>query len=357
MNLAEPASLEDLFTRRVDEHEVQLVRPAGTDRPIWAAYEGGQYQGTVTSERLDGQTPLWRVLATQEEHACFDDAIRSMRRPSSWARERNQATHWARHLLADGSLLVVDVKTTGLENGYAVQIAAVDRRGNLVFNEYVQPNAVIDPAALVMHGIPPEPIAQSAAFGELLPTLTEVLHGRTLVSYNAGFDHGVLERELVRHHGDLAAAKKWIEQLDWQDAMMPYAVWRGLWSAKRGMYHLVPLGGLHDAAADCRLLLAKLEQMAATSVPADFWSSPAGDLPTGDKGTVRVGLDLQQCSGEHAGHGVATEAGADRLLRSLAFRQVTPGSPSSDLVDHPVDDPPILHPQPTPGSPRFQRSE
>jgi DNA polymerase-3 subunit epsilon len=280
VNLAEPASLEDLFTHHVDEHKVQLIRPAGTDRPIWAAYDNGQYQGAVTAERHDGQAPLWRVVATQEEHACLDDAIRAMRRPSSWPRERDEAARWARRLLADGSFLVIDVKTTGLDNGYAVQIAAVDRRGTLVFNEYVQPNAVIDPAALVVHGISPERIAQSAAFGELLPAFTDVLRGRTLVSYNAGFAHGVLERELIRHHGDVAAVKQWMDRLNWEDAMMPYAVWRGLWSAKCCMYQLVPLGGLHDAVADCRLLLAKLEQM-ATFVPADYWWSPAGSPPAG----------------------------------------------------------------------------
>lgn len=52
--------------------------------------------------------------------------------------------------------------------------------------------------------------------------------------------------------------------------MVPYAVWRGLWSAKRGAYRNQPLGGPHDAVADCKLLLAKLEQMVAT-VPAARW--------------------------------------------------------------------------------------
>ncbi|MFG2425698.1 hypothetical protein ACGFWD_42820 [Streptomyces sp. NPDC048448] len=49
--------------------------------------------------------------------------------------------------------------------------------------------------------------------------------------------------------------------------MAPYAVWRGLWSVKRGTYRNQPLCGPHDAVADCKLLLAKLEQM-AQAVPA-----------------------------------------------------------------------------------------
>ncbi|MFG2425697.1 exonuclease domain-containing protein [Streptomyces sp. NPDC048448] len=188
MTIADPDQWEDLFTRTVDEHPVQFVRPADTDRPTWATYEGGQYLGTL-SAKLDGGRPRWRVQATRETHHDLDDAVRALRRPAG-----------------DG-LLAVDVETTGLQDAYAVQIAAVDRRGGVAFNEYVQPNAVIEQAAVAVHGIAPERVASAATFGELLPRLTDVLHGRTLVSYNAPFDRGVFERELARHHGAPAAAE------------------------------------------------------------------------------------------------------------------------------------------------------
>lgn len=162
------------------------------------------------------------------------------------------------------------MESTGLENAYAVQIAAVDRHGTAVFNEYVRPNALIEPAAVAVHKITPERVARAATFGELLPRLTDMLHGRTLVSYKADFDRGVFERELHRHHGDPAAAGQWLARIRWEDAMVPYAVWRGLWSVKRGAYRNQPLGGPHDAVADCQLLLAKLEQMGAAA-PASRW--------------------------------------------------------------------------------------
>ncbi|MGW7674632.1 3'-5' exonuclease, partial [Streptomyces sp. NPDC054775] len=60
-----------------------------------------------------------------EAHHDLDDAVRALRRPASWPREREQVSRWARRLLADDSLLAVDVETTGLEGAYAVQIAAV----------------------------------------------------------------------------------------------------------------------------------------------------------------------------------------------------------------------------------------
>jgi DNA polymerase III epsilon subunit-like protein len=170
------------------------------------------------AESDDGRL-LWRIQGTHEAHRDLDNAIRALRRPPSWTREREQVAAWARRLLADDSLLALDVETTGLENAYAVQIAAVDRRGTVVFNEYVQPNAPLEPAAVVVHGITPDRLAQAPAFAELLPRLTDVLHGRTAVAYKMDFDRSVIERELHRHHrGDAAAANEWLARVRWEDA-------------------------------------------------------------------------------------------------------------------------------------------
>ncbi|KAF5990247.1 hypothetical protein [Streptomyces sp. WAC00263] len=84
-------------------------------------------------------------------------------------------------------------------------------------------------------------------------------------AYKMDFDRGVFECELVRHHGDTLAAGQWLDHCRWEDAMVPYAVWRGPWSVKRGAYRNQPLGGPHDA--DARLLLERL----AATVPAPPW--------------------------------------------------------------------------------------
>ncbi|MFD5065645.1 exonuclease domain-containing protein, partial [Streptomyces sp. NPDC058394] len=264
-DVGDPAGWGDLFTRDVDGQSVRFVKPADTDRPTWVVYEGERYLGTVSAQR-DNSRPLWRVQSTRESHYGLDDAVRALRRPASWPREREQAAGWARRLLADDSLLAVDVETTGLD-GFAVQIAAVDRHGTVVLDEYVRPDAVMEPAAFAVHGITPERVAQAPAFGALLPRLTEIFTGRTVLAYNMDFDRGVLERELVRHHGDTTVVQEWFARCRWEDAMIPYAVWRGLWSVKRGAYRNQRLGGPHNAAADCRMLLATLKRM-ATGLPA-----------------------------------------------------------------------------------------
>ncbi|MFI5867547.1 hypothetical protein [Streptomyces sp. NPDC051546] len=84
------------------------------------------------------------------------------------------------------------------------------------------------------------------------------------------FDRGVFERELVRHYGSAEAADRWLAGCRWHDAMVPYAVWKGLWSVKRGTYRNQRLGGPHDAVADCRLLLDKLRQV-AQALPVPRW--------------------------------------------------------------------------------------
>ncbi|MEU6201384.1 hypothetical protein [Streptomyces sp. NPDC047061] len=82
LDAEDPATWDDLFVRAIDERPVQLVRPADTDRPTWAAYDGGTYLGTVSAEP-DGGRPLWRVQTTREAHRELADAVRALRRPAS----------------------------------------------------------------------------------------------------------------------------------------------------------------------------------------------------------------------------------------------------------------------------------
>ncbi|WP_443031224.1 hypothetical protein [Streptomyces sp. 3213.3] len=50
------------------------------------------------------------MQTTHEAHRNLDDAVRALRRPSSWPREREQVAPWARRLLSDDSLLAVDME-------------------------------------------------------------------------------------------------------------------------------------------------------------------------------------------------------------------------------------------------------
>lgn len=84
----------DAFSRRVDGLPVRFVRPDDTERSTWAIYENERYLGTLHA-RPDGDG-LWHVQSAAEQCLCLDDAVRVLRRPSSWSHQREQAARWAR---------------------------------------------------------------------------------------------------------------------------------------------------------------------------------------------------------------------------------------------------------------------
>lgn len=243
MTSSERIDLEDLFIRHVDGSSAQFVRPAGTNRPIWAVYTDRHYQGTISAEQHAGEPPRWRILTTQEEHTTLENAVRALRRPPSWPQERTRITNWARDLLADDSLLIIDMEPTRPDITRALRVAAIDIYGASVLDGHLGP--------------------------EFLPVLSTALTGRTLVAYDAATHHDVLVHEISRHPTENNATPHWLSRLRWQDAKHPCAVWKGLWSAEHGTYHHQAPGG-RTPAANCHLLLAQLETM-STTPPIDCW--------------------------------------------------------------------------------------
>ncbi|MFE2159885.1 exonuclease domain-containing protein [Streptomyces lydicus] len=187
----------DEFGRLVDGLPVRLVRPSDTERPTWVVYQHERYLGTVHA-RPDGDS-LWHVQSAAGQCRSLDDAVRMLRRPSSWLRQRQQVARWARAVLADPALLVIDVQTAGLgAHAWAVQIAAQDGRGRTLVNELLDPRVPITAAASELHGITCSDVAHAPRFADLLPELTGVVAGRCCVAYNTRFECGVLTRQLLR---------------------------------------------------------------------------------------------------------------------------------------------------------------
>ncbi|MFD7667734.1 3'-5' exonuclease [Streptomyces sp. NPDC059788] len=254
-----PIPQHHLFTHTVDTAPVYFVRPSDTEQPTWVAYEEARYLGTVHGQFDVGGR--WHVQSLNECHHSLDDAVRALRRPVRWATDRELVRRWARGILSDPNLLVLDIQTTGLGTAWAVQIGATDRDGNVLFDELVNPLAAITPEATALHGLEQNRLASAPTFSTLLPDLAHLLANRSCLAYNADFDRAVLEREIQRLSPPARATRMTLYPRRWADAMAPYAVWRGLWSVRRGSYRYQPLGSTYDAVNNCRRLLTSMEHM------------------------------------------------------------------------------------------------
>jgi len=103
--------------------------------------------------------------------------------------------------------IVLDTETTGLEpeQGHRIIeigcVEMIDRRltGNN-FHQYLQPDRDIDVAAIEVHGITNEFLADKPHFADVAADFIEYLQGAELVIHNAPFDLGFLDHEL-RHMG------------------------------------------------------------------------------------------------------------------------------------------------------------
>ncbi len=101
--------------------------------------------------------------------------------------------------------IVLDTETTGLDpkQGHRIiEIACVellDRKltGN-DYQQYLQPDRVIDADALKVHGISNEKLADQPRFKEVAQTFIDYIEDSELIIHNAKFDVGFLNAELRR---------------------------------------------------------------------------------------------------------------------------------------------------------------
>lgn len=101
--------------------------------------------------------------------------------------------------------IVLDTETTGLEpeQGHRIIeigcVEMVERRltGNN-FHQYLQPDRQIDTAAIEVHGITNEFLADKPRFSEVAADFLDYIRGAELIIHNAPFDVGFLDHELAR---------------------------------------------------------------------------------------------------------------------------------------------------------------
>jgi hypothetical protein len=185
---------------------------------------------------------------------------------------RRGATRTARRWLT-GDTVILDVETTDLY-GWAVDITVVAVDGQVLLDTLVNAQAPIHSDAAAVHGITAAEQLTAPVFAELVDQLAGLLHGRTVVAYNADHDQAVLHAELERYFSDWdrvgqpgwrtpPPADAWMAATSWGCAMRAWAQWCGEWSDYWGDWLWSPLpGASHRALGDCQATLALLHTMA-----------------------------------------------------------------------------------------------
>ncbi|WP_341678696.1 DNA polymerase III subunit epsilon [Niveibacterium sp. SC-1] len=101
--------------------------------------------------------------------------------------------------------VVLDTETTGLEwrNGdRVIEIGCVELLNRKLtgrhYHVYINPERLVDPGAMAVHGITDEFLADKARFRDIAEEFEAFVEGAELIIHNAQFDVGFLNMELGR---------------------------------------------------------------------------------------------------------------------------------------------------------------
>ncbi len=97
--------------------------------------------------------------------------------------------------------IVLDTETTGIGEGHKIIeigcLELVNRKfTGRQYHQYVNPNRLVDPEAMEVHGITDEFLQDKPFFAQVATEFVDFISGAQLVIHNAPFDVGFMDREL-----------------------------------------------------------------------------------------------------------------------------------------------------------------
>ncbi|MEM9305462.1 MAG: DNA polymerase III subunit epsilon [Pseudomonadota bacterium] len=192
--------------------------------------------------------------------------------------------------------VVLDTETTGLEtrDGHRIieigAVELVDRRltGNN-FHFYLNPDRLIDPEAMEVHGITDEFVADKPRFADLAGQFIDYIRDAELIIHNAPFDVGFLDHEfglLDPSPGLVADYSRVLDSLDMARDKHP-----GMRNSLDALCRRYDVDNssrdLHGALLDARLLAEVYLRMTGGQTRLSLDMDAAAD------GTGPAALDLQ----------------------------------------------------------------
>lgn len=171
-------------------------------------------------------------------------------------RHQRAASAWARAVLDDPDVLLLDTETTGLdEEDEIIEIAIIRSTGQPLLDSLVRPTVPISASAADVHGLDWLQLETAPTWTEIWPELVAILNQATrILTYGAEFDHRLMQQTCHRYGLELPP---WT----WECVMEQYARWYGHWSTYYNSYKWQPLHGSHRAQGDCLAALNRIKEM------------------------------------------------------------------------------------------------
>jgi DNA polymerase III subunit epsilon len=184
---------------------------------------------------------------------------------------KDDMTRWAKERLADHNTLILDLETTGIlsqdPDTEIVEISIVNTAGRPVLSMLVNPGRPIPLAAQKIHRIDDRMVLGLPTLSDVGPLVVELIRGKHVVAYNAGFDIHTLVYLLGKHGIE-------VPEFNTSCAMEAYSAWCGEWMSHKADWRWQKLpklayGSSHDSLVDCVSTLMLMRRMAG-----DFSDEP-----------------------------------------------------------------------------------
>lgn len=178
-----------------------------------------------------------------------------------------QVIWWARGVLGDPQVIVLDTASTGLDyDAEIVEIALLDVQGRTLLDTLVKPRGKIPPRASALHGVLDRHVALAPTWPQVHEQVARLLRDASrVVAYDADFERRMLRQ--TRELYGLPALRD--EPLRFQCAMQAHAGFCGQWSYARDAFVRQPLvGGTGRALGNCRATLELIRRMSAAGSTA-----------------------------------------------------------------------------------------
>ena len=117
--------------------------------------------------------------------------------------------------------IILDTETTGIDpkNGHRlIEIGCLEVDDLIAtgksFHHYFNPERLIEPDAIRVHGITDEMVANKPLFSEFAQEMIDFIGTKPIVAHNAAFDRNFVNSELLRLNMPVFPDSQWIDTLD-----------------------------------------------------------------------------------------------------------------------------------------------